>query len=474
MKINKKKLVELLVERTGMEQAEVEDQLEQLVKRIIDAAERGKALEIKEFGLFYFDEDGELKFDPAKELSTEINFKYAGMEPVELKPPRDAGAEEGTADTLTTAPFTPASEQQDDEEEIDSALSDKKKAEAEEELAGIFGFGEDDDPEGEEDEAIDPFALDEDDDESPEPKKKETTGEDASAEKSAEPEEDAAEEEEIAPREDDPFAGLLSDASSKLTASDKGVFSDDDDEEDTIDEDLIFSEPKSEPEPKPKPKAVPAKEPAKAGTAPAGKTGTPAPKKAAPMKKVASKEPSRDPIMVVIAVVLAFVLIAAAFLVVPGMFQQGDSQPDPQQPPVTSEPAPIPGEESDAVNVLTPVEQDPETEVTEDVAEAEEIAPQADTEQPRYGLTGDLVEAANDGFSIVLHSLAREDNAREQAAGLAAEGYRVLVSPRTVQERTVWRVSVGQFATIADAQEKASELPSPYNTNNFIQRIQVN
>ena len=90
MKIDRDKLVELLVEKTSMERSDVEVQLEQLIERILDAARRGKTLEIKEFGSFFFDEDGELKFDPSDELSTEISYKYAGMKPVVLKAERDS------------------------------------------------------------------------------------------------------------------------------------------------------------------------------------------------------------------------------------------------------------------------------------------------------------------------------------------------------------------------------------------------
>ncbi len=94
MTIDKEKLVELLVEKTGMDKAEIEVQLNELTERIKKAAARGKALEIKGFGLFYFDEDGDLQFDPSNQLDTEINQKYTGMEPVELKPPRDSAKTE--------------------------------------------------------------------------------------------------------------------------------------------------------------------------------------------------------------------------------------------------------------------------------------------------------------------------------------------------------------------------------------------
>jgi nucleoid DNA-binding protein len=86
MTINREKLIQLLVEKTGLSKADAETQLDELTSRILDAASRGKALEIKDFGLFYFDEDGQLCFKASDQLDTEINYQYSGMEPVELKP----------------------------------------------------------------------------------------------------------------------------------------------------------------------------------------------------------------------------------------------------------------------------------------------------------------------------------------------------------------------------------------------------
>jgi hypothetical protein len=90
MKIDKQKLVDLLVKKTGMDLAQVEEQLNELIERIQEAAEKGKALEIKGFGMFYFSTEGDLKFDPSEDLQTEANYKYAGMEPVEIKKPRES------------------------------------------------------------------------------------------------------------------------------------------------------------------------------------------------------------------------------------------------------------------------------------------------------------------------------------------------------------------------------------------------
>lgn len=83
MIIDKEKLIQLLVDKTGFEEAEVEAQLLELIKRVNQAAEEGKTFEIEGFGTFGM-EDGVLQFTPSDTLETEINNKYAGMKPIEL------------------------------------------------------------------------------------------------------------------------------------------------------------------------------------------------------------------------------------------------------------------------------------------------------------------------------------------------------------------------------------------------------
>lgn len=480
MKINRAKLIELLVEKTGMDADEIESQLKQLIDRILDAAERGKALEVKEFGMFYFDENGDLKFDPSDELSTEINFKYAGMEPVELKPARDQDSDAQANDL--------SYEEEADESEgepVSSTGSDMDE---------IFGFNADDQD------------LDEDEG----PVEDDAEGPDGGALISPPDKVD---------RDIDPFSGLLGDASSKMKGSDEGdkdedaekedpfsfiseeyeeqepeedndtakdeelepipglekegeddeelesepVFALDDDEEDIEEEiedddsdDLskIFNEPEpevSDVEEEPEPDFV------------AAKTATS--NRDTKSKITKEKSDQRDPITMVISIGLIIILIVVGFLVIPSLFESDDSGTevvtDPPEEQVDQTP-------EETQSVITPVEPEEETEVTE------EEPVQTEPEQPVYGLMGDLVDEANDGYSIVLHSMQSEVRARSEAEDLASDGYRVLVTPRLVQGETVWRVSIGQFSTIPDAQQAAAELPNPYSSNNFIQRIQTN
>lgn len=468
MKIDRAKLVELLVEKTGMDSEEIDSQLKQLIDRILDAAERGKALEIKEFGMFYFDENGDLKFDPSEELSTEINFKYAGMEPVELKPPRSGS-------------------------EPDQEISAEKPGTATgEDLDEIFGVDDDgpieDDAEGPDggalisppdkvDRDIDPFSGllgdasskmkssdkpgDEDKIDEDEPEEDpfsfilEDEPEDVDEEEIEEPLFELDDEIEIEPEEEAPFE-LDEDVDSPETEEEYfDPFRDFDEPEesgeDEYDKDEAVTEPVEEEEPI--------------------KEKKPAAKTASYKKSGSVKE--RDPIMMVISIGLIIILIVAGFFIIPDLFDSSDSEqtpsePQTEQPAATDQPEdntadPSTMEEENQA-VLTPVEPEESSEVTEEADEPES--------QSTYGLTGDLVDGANDGYSIVLHSLQSEERAREQAASLISDGYRVLVNPRTVNGETVWRVSVGQFESIQNAQQAAGDLPSPYNSNNFIQRIQ--
>src|SRR6056297_2763871 len=173
MTIDRDELINLLVEKTGMNRDEVEKQLDELTSRIMDAANRGKALEIKGFGLFYFDEDGELTFRVSDELDSEINFTHAGMEPIEVQPPKSAAA-------------TPSKElpvKEDDEETLPAKKEETDKPVKQEDTADsgdVYGIGktlasqsDDDDDESEQREPFGKLFQEEPAYVKPEPKQKE-------------------------------------------------------------------------------------------------------------------------------------------------------------------------------------------------------------------------------------------------------------------------------------------------------------
>ncbi len=385
MIIDKPKLVELLVDKTGMQLEDVESQLDQLIERIVDAANRGKALEIKEFGIFYFDEDGELKFEASDELSTEISFKYAGMRPVELKPERDSAM-----------PPVDIEEKQDEDDDLDIPAVPLVESES-------SGTKEED-----------PFGFEEE-------------------------------------NQDDEFDFL----------SDLGGQTDDEDEK------LLSADPEPEPVRDPEKKPEPTQ-------------------KKPPVKKIAPRKKNNTSTIAILAILLLVILIGGTIWFMDSL------NSDPESPQTASNmnmPVQVPDElpvitddDIDNMDELSEQESNLDTpsmeqEAQTGVQESTEPAPTAAesvSEQPTYGLMGVVQEEANDGYSIVIHSFTTENTARSTAALLVQDGYRTLVNSRTVTGSSVWRVSVGQFATLGDAQQAAQQLPSPYNTQNFIQRIQIN
>ena len=398
MKIDKNRLIELLVEKTDMERDEIEAQLDQLIDRILDAAKRGKALEIKEFGLFYFDEEGELSFDPADELSTEISFKYAGMKPVELKPERDTSIFElEEEETEEPAPFDDWKDELEEESEPvpPADIEEPEEFEIEEEKEAGIEEPEESEEELDDDSLYDPFA-----------------------EEAMEPLEEPVEEE------------------SKTSMDDI------------------------------KPKA--SREPVK-------------------------RSKDNTGIFILIGIIVVAVLIGAYFYYVGTQTQNLDEQAEPttqtdasvEQEETTAEDnlqlsesesgneQGQPGEQT-AEETQTPSEQESPDQVSEEEPVSDNGISITETDQPLYGLMGRVVEQANDGYSIVLHSFSSEERAMDAAYRLQQDDYRVIITPRTVYENMVWRVSVGQFETLADAQQATTQLPTPYNTQNFIQRIQTN
>ncbi len=101
-----------------------------------------------------------------------------------------------------------------------------------------------------------------------------------------------------------------------------------------------------------------------------------------------------------------------------------------------------------------------------------ETVDQQEAVTPQYGLMGDTFYDQLTGYSINLYSFDDEETAASASDEIRREGYRVDVEPVTVQDQDMWRVSVGQFKTIEDAQAAAETLPSSIAGDYFINRIQ--
>jgi len=368
MTINREKLISLLVEKTGMDRKNIEQQLDDLTSRIMDAANRGKALEIKGFGLFYFDEDGNLAFKASDQLDSEINFAHAGMEPVELSPAK-TGSDPASKDD---------NKPEDDE---------KDTAEEESDPDDVFGIRK-------------------------------------------------------------TLAGT----------------SDENDSEDSAPLGNLFrgESPDTKPEPKSKEAAT------KTGTAPAKKPQ----KQNTPKRKPAAK--SRDPMNTIIVVVLAAVLLFAAYFVFTEYLnapEQTASQTAEQQTLVPENPPAA--TERDITESAEPEDPEP-VQVPESENEPEPLDDTIDevTTTDPYGLYGELADTQGDLFTIVVHSLRDRGVADRTADELRQDGFRISVNERIVDGQTYYRVGIGQFPTIREAQQEATTLPDPFNNQNFIQRIQ--
>jgi cell division septation protein DedD len=93
-------------------------------------------------------------------------------------------------------------------------------------------------------------------------------------------------------------------------------------------------------------------------------------------------------------------------------------------------------------------------------------------QQDRYGLMGKPNQAIANGYTIVVHSLRDRQQAEQNRQQLQQAGYRALISQAQVEGTTYYRVGIGQFETVGDAQQAIGDIPERYRDNNFIKRIQ--
>lgn len=93
-------------------------------------------------------------------------------------------------------------------------------------------------------------------------------------------------------------------------------------------------------------------------------------------------------------------------------------------------------------------------------------------DQPRYGLMGEVDTRANDGYTLVLFSLSNRQSAMEKYELYRSAGYRSLLAPvNSSRFGLMWRVSIGQFSTVEQALEVAKELPKEIIEDYFITKI---
>lgn len=113
---------------------------------------------------------------------------------------------------------------------------------------------------------------------------------------------------------------------------------------------------------------------------------------------------------------------------------------------------------------------------TDDPVEEEEMEVPVETEVPpdppeRWGYTGNYVPM-DEYITIVVYSLRNRERAEEQYDEINDAGLRATLNTFQPEAGTVnWRVGIGQFESVNEAEEAAGELPEPWNSEHFIIRI---
>ena len=111
--------------------------------------------------------------------------------------------------------------------------------------------------------------------------------------------------------------------------------------------------------------------------------------------------------------------------------------------------------------------------VTEPVVEQNvSVDNNSSTATSQYGLTGQTVPAGNNGYTIVLFSLRNQNNAVIEAQKLIDAGYRGFLTPvKNDRFGMLYRVSLGQFISLADATIAADEVENLLPENYIIKKI---
>ncbi|NGP87267.1 SPOR domain-containing protein [Fodinibius halophilus] len=369
MTIDKEQLIELLVEKTGLEHDQVKGQLSKLIQRIQQAAEEGKTFEIENFGTFGM-EEGVLQFTPADRLETEINNKYAGMKPIEL----------------------------------------------------IGAFKE---PEGDEIPDVSEMEIEQ-------------------GEKAWSFDRDAAEEEEKQAEPDS--EPVPEQAEIEKVPGQEPV----DEEAQEEFEELINADQVDEAQPSPQKQEEATDEP------------------------VVAKGEDKDPIgrLLIAAVVLLAVGIGSLLMYDMGMFQELGltNKESPSQTAEQSQALDNTDRDEDRTTEQPVIRSEPKGKDPVSNGEGAKEAP-GDNQQG-YGLEGEFNPSVNNGYMIVVHSMRDKQQAKANRQELREKGYRTSINEASVQGTTYYRVGIGQFETIEDAQNAISKIPEPYRSNNFIKRIQ--
>lgn len=136
MHIDHDKLVELIADASGISAENIEKQISELIEEIEQAFEDGEAYEVEDFGVFSA-MGNNVVFIPSDNLETEINYKYVGMEAIEVEGSDEKEAEEMPAEPVMSEeeedPFAGLLDDADEDEDEDEVFGGLDAEESEEE-----------------------------------------------------------------------------------------------------------------------------------------------------------------------------------------------------------------------------------------------------------------------------------------------------------------------------------------------------
>lgn len=187
------------------------------------------------------------------------------------------------------------------------------------------------------------------------------------------------------------------------------------------------------------------------------------------------KEKPSDPIgTIIVAVVVVLVIGVGGWLTYDfGLFGTSNTEISTTSPQPTETVEPTDDNTQSEEQSSDQDEEDVEPEQPSAVSTGEEDVGRQSTpqQQDRYGLHGEPNQAIANGYTIVVHSLRNQQQAEQNRQQLQEAGYRALINQAQVEGATYYRVGIGQFETISDAQQAIGDIPKRYRDNNFIKRI---
>lgn len=448
MHLDHDKFFDLLVENTGMTPEKAKKQLAELLTEMKAAFDENGAYEIVGFGIFS-KLGNAVHFIPAEELETEINYKYAGMEPIEMPGSNKADSEEEFEEN----PIKGIMGETDGdvyEDPFEDVLSEKEEDEESQDIedpfAEVINKGEEDASSKIEDQS----------------------------ESEKEPEQDSAEEDKPGPEkwginahkqdgQESAFTGLVGD-SKKDNA---------DDEEADLSEEDPFGE--SEVEPEIEDDFIPVVTNVSSSAKSKIKKTDPKKESSKAKPEVAPKAPrdrrqSSPAILYVILIILVIGIAGYAsvhfgLINIDGMtgdenqISQSTVPTQPEQNEISSTPtdAANVGSDREDSNAQKPAVEQPAQEQEARTSTTTSMD-QNVTAEPNYGLKGTVNEAANTGYTIVLYHLSRKSGADRELKRLENKGLRTIVKKiQNTKHGVLYRVSVGQFRTMTRAARAVEE-----------------